>query len=361
MRIGVLGSGQLGRMLAQAAAKLDHSCIFYDPAPSTATEGLGRVISGQYHDHAALERFAKECDVVTYEFENIPCDTAHYLASLLPVYPPPRALEVSQDRLVEKDYLRSLSIATPAFQGAASATELALAVEAVGLPCIAKTRRLGYDGKGQFRLTSTDDLAKCWEALGHSPLIVEGFVSFSRELSVLATRSHTAEIIHYPLCHNVHRNGILHRTEIPAPLVAKSVSEAAYRAITSILEDLNYVGTLALELFEVEGEIVANEMAPRVHNSGHATIDCLNASQFENHIRAVTGMPLVPPEITKKGVMYNIIGRFPDLSAVSKMPNARIHLYNKAERSGRKIGHITLLDPSPIDDNTVEALCSDRE
>jgi len=358
MRIGILGSGQLGRMLAQASAPLGHTCAFYDASASTATAGLGPVSEADFNDRSALRRFANECDVITYEFENVPCETARFLEALKPVYPPARALEVSQDRLTEKEFLQNLGIGTPRFQAASSQAELHGACSTLGFPCIAKTRRFGYDGKGQYRISTPEDIEPAWRALGGAPLLVEGFVPFSRELSVIATRSQSGAIALYPLSYNVHVDGILHRSEIPAPDVAASVRTLAYSAITKVLETLNYVGTLAIELFEVRGEILANEMAPRVHNSGHATIEGIETSQFSNHIRAVTGAELGSTEAVSRAIMYNIIGSLPDLNQVNKLPNAFVQLYGKAERAGRKLGHITLLNPSQNEEALVDKLCA---
>jgi 5-(carboxyamino)imidazole ribonucleotide synthase len=358
MRIGILGSGQLGRMLAQAGTKLGHSFSFYDASASTATAGLGPVTEADFHDRAALRSFASECDIITYEFENVPCESARFLEQLKPVFPPSKALEVSQDRLSEKEFLQKLGIGTPRFQPASSEVELRDACAALGYPCIAKTRRLGYDGKGQYRLASPNDVPIAWKTLQGAPLLVEGFVPFTRELSVIASRDQRGNIALYPLSYNVHINGILHRSEIPAPDVLTSVRTLAYSAITKVLESLNYVGTLAIELFEVRGEILANEMAPRVHNSGHATIEGVETSQFSNHIRAVTGAQLGSTEPVSRAVMYNIIGTVPDLKEVNTLSNVHVHLYGKAERAGRKIGHITLLNPSESEENLVDRLCA---
>jgi 5-(carboxyamino)imidazole ribonucleotide synthase len=358
MKIGILGSGQLGRMLAQAANKLGHTCSFYDSTPSSATAGLGEITAGDFNNREALREFAANCDLITYEFENVPCDTARYLETLKPVYPPPKALEVSQDRLTEKEFLQKLGIGTPRFQAASSEAELLQACTTLGYPCIAKTRRFGYDGKGQYRIARADDVALAWRTLNGVPLLVEGFVPFSRELSVIATRDQRGSIAFYPLAYNVHINGILHRSEIPAPDLAPSVRTLAYDAITKVLETLNYVGTLAIELFEVRGEILANEMAPRVHNSGHATIEGSKSSQFMNHILAVTNSELGSTEPVSRAVMYNIIGKIPDLTDVNKLNNAFVHLYNKSERTGRKIGHITLINPSEREEALVDSLCS---
>jgi 5-(carboxyamino)imidazole ribonucleotide synthase len=344
-------------MLAQAGAELGHTCAFYDTSASSATAGLGPVTEADFHDRSALRSFANTCDVITYEFENVPCESARFLEGLKPVFPSSKALEVSQDRLTEKEFLQKLGIGTPRFQAASSERELHDACAALGYPCIAKTRRLGYDGKGQYRLTAPNDVPVAWKALKGAPLLVEGFVPFSRELSVIASRDQQGHIALYPVSYNVHINGILHRSEIPAPDVASSVRTLAYSAITKVLESLSYVGTLAIELFEVRGEILANEMAPRVHNSGHATIEGIETSQFSNHIRAVTGAPLGSTEPVSRAVMYNIIGTIPDLTEVNKLANAHVHLYGKAERAGRKIGHITLLNPSESEESLVEGLC----
>jgi len=358
MQIGILGSGQLGRMLAQASSKLGHSCIFFDSHPNSASVGLGSIIEAPFDDREALKRFANECDVITYEFENVPCETARFLAEFKPVFPSYRALEVSQDRLTEKEFLQGLGIGTPRFQPASSEPELKAACATLGYPCIAKTRRLGYDGKGQYRLNTPNDVGPAWRALLGAPILVEGFVPFSRELSVIATRGQDGEIALYPVNFNIHINGILHRSETPAPDLIPAVRDLAFAAITTVLNSLNYVGTLALELFEVRGEILANEMAPRVHNSGHSTIEGLETSQFSNHIRAVTGEPLGSTEPVSRAVMYNIIGEIPDLSQVQKLKNAKIHLYNKSPRAGRKLGHITLLNPSEPEEQLAHQLCT---
>jgi 5-(carboxyamino)imidazole ribonucleotide synthase len=268
------------------------------------------------------------------------------------------ALEVSQDRLTEKEFLQKLGIGTPRFQPASSEKELGEACALLGYPCIAKTRRFGYDGKGQYRLNNAGDVSAAWKALQGAPLLVEGYVPFSRELSVIATRDQRGAIALYPLSYNVHIDGILHRSEIPAPDVLASVRNLAYSAVTKVLEALNYVGTLAIELFEVRGEILANEMAPRVHNSGHATIEGINTSQFSNHIRAITGTPLGNSDPVSRAVMYNIIGKVPELKEVNSLPNAFVHLYGKSERAGRKLGHITLLNPSEAEEALVDRLCT---
>jgi 5-(carboxyamino)imidazole ribonucleotide synthase len=353
MRVGVLGSGQLGRMLAHAGAPLGHTFIFFDTEAGEATRGIGRTITGSFSDKEALSAFAAMCDVVTYEFENVPCEAAHHIAGIIPVYPPPRALEVSQDRLIEKEFFTSLGIATPAFRAASTESELRAACHEVGFPCVVKTRRMGYDGKGQAVVRHENEVQSVWSLLGHAPLIVEGFVSFSRELSVIAARDQNGEIVTYPLAHNTHSKGILFRTEFPAPNVTPDLEREAHAIISRVLQELNYVGVLTIELFDAHGVLVANEMAPRVHNSGHITIDAAIASQFENHIRTVTGMPLGDPTPSARGIMYNLIGKLPPRDSIQASPTTKIHLYGKSERKGRKIGHINLLNPSEIDESTI--------
>jgi 5-(carboxyamino)imidazole ribonucleotide synthase len=344
-------------MLAQAGSRLGHTFAFYDVAPSPCTNGLGATTLGAFEDQNALSSFASSCDIITYEFENVPCESARFLQSLKPVFPPPRALEVSQDRLHEKEFLQGLGIGTPRFQPASTEAELETACQTLGFPCIAKTRRFGYDGKGQYRIQSAGDVPKAWRALEGKPLLVEGFVPFSRELSVIVCRDQHGQVALYPPSENTHIDGILHRSELPAPNVSSALRSSVFEAATKVVEALQYVGTLAIELFEVRGEILANEMAPRVHNSGHASIEGVTCSQFENHIRAVAGAPLGSTEPLSRAVMYNIIGTLPDLALVRELSNSSIHLYGKSSRRGRKLGHITLLNPSEEEEKLVSELC----
>ena len=356
MRIGILGAGQLGRMLALAGYPLGHSFVFFDQAAGESTHGIGTTQVGSFSDEAALSRFAKECDVITYEFENVPCEAARFLASKLPVYPPAEALVVSQDRVVEKTFVQNLGIATPRFEAASTEQELLEACKKVGFPCIAKTRRFGYDGKGQARIADISALPEVWRALGGSPLIVEGFVHFSRELSVIAARDTHGAIAIYPLAHNVHIDGILHRTEIPAPDLSPTLRQEAQAIATKILETLHYVGVLAIELFQAGDHLLVNEMAPRVHNSGHATMDGMVTGQFENHIRAISGMHLGSTEPRARSVMFNLVGTTPSTTELSSIPDAKIHLYGKTPRAGRKLGHVTLLNPSESTEALVASL-----
>jgi 5-(carboxyamino)imidazole ribonucleotide synthase len=252
--------------------------------------------------------------------------------------------------------LQSLHIGTPRFRAASTQDELLTACRELGLPCIAKTRRFGYDGKGQHRIETESDIAAAWQALQGSPLIVEGFVPFSRELSVIATRGTDGSIVVFPLAENHHRNGILHRTEIPAPQASAELRNSAHDIASKILNELEYVGTLTIELFDIRGELLANEMAPRVHNSGHATIDSTVTSQFENHIRAISGLPLGSADPKARAVMFNLIGTTPPSASVLALANAKLHLYGKSPRPGRKLGHITLLNPSGTEEDSVESL-----
>ena len=357
MHIGILGAGQLGMMLAQAGAHLGHTFSFFDASASSCTSNIGSNMVGSFDDHPTLRTFAASCDVLTYEFENVPCESARFLETIKPVFPPPRALEVSQDRLHEKEFLQSLGIGTPRFLPASSRAELAKACDVLGLPCIAKTRRFGYDGKGQQTLNSLADVDRTWEVLQGAPLLVEGFVPFSRELSVVITRDRGGNVAFYPLSFNIHLGGILHRSELPAPDTSPLLRASAFEAARKVVDALHYVGTLAIELFEVRGEILANEIAPRVHNSGHATIEGTACSQFENHIRAITGKALGATEPISRAVMYNIISSVPDLEDIKKLSNSFVHLYGKSPRPGRKLGHITLLNPSQAEEDLVSSLC----
>jgi 5-(carboxyamino)imidazole ribonucleotide synthase len=346
VNIGILGGGQLGRMLALAGYPLGHGFVFLDAAPE-ALAGLGDHLVAPVDDPRALADLAARVDVVTYEFENVPVAAARTLAERVAVFPPPEALAVSQDRLVEKTLFARLGIPTAPFAAVDSSAALARAVAEVGLPAVVKTRRLGYDGKGQVVLETQDQVPPAWTALGGAPCIVEGFVRFTRELSVLAVRGRDGAATCYPLVENRHEGGILRRSLAPAPAVAPAVDAQAEQFARALLEHLGYVGVLALELFEVEGRLLANEMAPRVHNSGHWTIEGAETSQFENHVRAVTGMPLGSTAPLGCAAMLNLIGRWPEPSTILAVPGAHLHLYGKAPRPGRKTGHVTLRCDDP--------------
>lgn len=347
MTIGILGGGQLGYMLALAGYPLGLHFRFLDPSPEAPVGRIAQRVTGEYTDQAALEKFSSGLELVTYEFENVPVEAARFLAERIPVYPPPAALEAAQDRLAEKDLFRKLGIATTEFAGVANPSELAAAVKTLGLPAVLKTSRMGYDGKGQWILRTAQDVAKAKSELPAANLILERFVPFTRELSVLAVRSRTGESAIYPLVENHHRNGILRLSLAPAPRLEANIQRAAERAAHRILESLKYVGVLAIEFFEHQGELLANEMAPRVHNSGHWTIEGAVTSQFENHLRAVLGLPLGSTGPAGHCAMLNLIGDLPESSEVLVVPDAHLHLYGKSPRPGRKLGHVTLRAASP--------------
>ena len=342
MKLGIIGGGQLGRMLALAAHPLGVHTRVLEPAERAPAAPVAGHVVGPYDDPAALDRFADGLDVVTYEFENVPVAAAERLAARLPVRPGPAALAASQDRVAEKTTFQDLVIPTAPFAAVDDASSLAAAAERLGLPLVAKTRRMGYDGKGQAILRAHADVETTWRELGERPLIAEGFVRFDRELSIVAVRSLDGDVRCYPLCENVHDGGILRRTTFPAPRIDRDMQRAAEAFARRLLEHLDYVGALALELFDVGGALLANEMAPRVHNSGHATIEGAETSQFENHVRAVCGMPLGAVDAIGHSVMVNLIGRIPPTADLLGVPGAHVHLYDKAPRPGRKVGHVTI-------------------
>ncbi|GAA3577172.1 MULTISPECIES: 5-(carboxyamino)imidazole ribonucleotide synthase [Marinobacter] len=343
MRIGVLGAGQLGRMLALAGYPLAKSFVFYDLSGSPSA-GLGEVIVDREGDY--LDDFLNRVDRVTYEFEHLPVDVAEQIASLKPVHPCPRALKVCQNREAEKTLFGELGIPTPQWRIADSADSLRQAAEELGCPVVAKSNTEGYDGKGQAVLRDPSDAESAWTGIGHPRLIVEKFVEFSREVSIIATRGEDGEVAYYPIAENSHHEGILRYSVAPAPKMAADIDDQAKSYIRALLNELNYVGVLTLELFQTEDGLVANEMAPRVHNSGHWTIEGAMTSQFENHIRAVSGHPLGNTDARGYSCMINIIGEHGDLDAIMRLPYAHLHLYNKAERPGRKLGHVNILADS---------------
>lgn len=344
--IAILGAGQLGRMLALAGYPLGLRFRFLDPAPQSPAGHLAELIVADYDDVAGLERLAAGATLATYEFENVPARATEFLSRRLPVYPPPQALDVAQDRLAEKTCFRALDIPTPAFAPVDSWQGLRDAVDQIGLPAVLKTRRFGYDGKGQWALRSSDDLAPAWAALGGVPLILEQFVPFDRELSILAVRSVAGQIACYPLVENRHYEGILRVSIAPAPMPDAQTQDQAQDYARRVLSRLDYVGVLAIEFFQRGAQLLANEMAPRVHNSGHWTIEGARTSQFENHLRAILGWPLGDTGAVGHCAMLNIIGDPPPVAAALSVPGARLHLYGKSPRPGRKLGHITLVEPT---------------
>jgi len=343
--VGILGGGQLARMLALAGAPLGLRFLVLDAAADACAAQCAPLLRADYHDFDALADFASRVDVATFDFENVPADSARWLAERVPVFPNPRALAVAQDRLAEKSLFRELGIAVPAFADVDSRATLDAAIARIGAPCILKTRRLGYDGKGQFRLRSAADADAAWQALGAQAatvgLILEGFVNFQRELSVVAVRSRSGELRTWPLTENWHDHGILAASLAPA-IVDAAIAEKAVAHARAVAESLDYVGVFALELFLADGELLANEMAPRVHNSGHWTIEGAETSQFENHLRAVLGLPLGSTRMLGHACMLNWIGELPDANAVLADPCGHWHDYGKSPREGRKVGHATL-------------------
>ncbi len=347
--IGILGGGQLGRMLAMAAARLGFRCHVLCPEPaSPAFDVVRRVTEADYGDKSALDRFADDVDVITYEFENIPSETAAFLSARKPVLPDPTVLATTQDRLVEKDFVVSLGIATAPYASATSEVELAAALDMVGRPAVLKTRRFGYDGKGQATLRSGDDLATAWRAVGGQPSIVEAFVPFEREISMVAARGQDGHIECFDVAENEHRNHILKVSRVPAA-VSPAVAQEARRIAIQMADAFGYVGVLAVEMFVVADgaghALMVNEIAPRVHNSGHWTLDGCSVSQFEQHIRAVAGWPLAVPLRHGRAEMINLIGEeIAEHRNWLDVPGACVHLYGKqAVRPGRKMGHVTRL------------------
>jgi 5-(carboxyamino)imidazole ribonucleotide synthase len=340
--VGVLGGGQLGRMLALAGYPLGLRFRFLDPNPESPAGQLAERVGEPFDSHAALERFAAGLAVATYEFENVPVGLARGLAQRVPVYPPPVALESSQDRLTEKRLFQRLGLPTAPFAAVGSRAELDAALQEIGLPAVLKTRRFGYDGKGQAVIRGPGDAARAFDQLGGVPLLLEGFVAFEREVSQVAARGRDGGLAFYPLVENYHDHGILSLTLAPAPDLSADLQEQATELTRRVLEELDYVGVLAIEFFQQGGRLIANEMAPRVHNSGHWTIEGAQTSQFENHLRAVLGWPLGEAAALGPCAMVNLIGTLPEAPAGLKVPGAHLHLYGKSPRPGRKVGHVTV-------------------
>ena len=341
MRVGILGGGQLARMLALSGYPLGLDFTVLEPAPDACAAPLGRHLQADYADADALARLAAECEVVTYEFENVPAEAVSRLQKDRPVCPPPHALAAARDRLLEKTLFNQLDIETAPFAQVDDDASLAAAIDQVGLPAVLKTRTLGYDGKGQVVIRHADQAADAWQAIGRVPAILEGFVPFDREVSLIAVRSRTGELAFYPLSLNHHLDGIL---RLSFSLAGDPMQARAEAYAQRLLERLDYVGVLAIEFFQVKERLLANEMAPRVHNSGHWTIEGAVTSQFENHLRAILGWPLGDTAATGRAAMVNLIGELPEGSALLKVPGLHLHLYGKAPRPGRKLGHLTLVE-----------------
>jgi 5-(carboxyamino)imidazole ribonucleotide synthase len=347
MRIGVIGAGQLGRMLALAGFPLALGFRFLDARADSPGGQIAPIVTGAFDDPDCMARLSAACDVVTYEFENVPVTALAQIPSSVPCHPPLESLRVSQDRLYEKELFGRLGIATPPFRAVDTLAELKTAASAIGLPAVLKTRRLGYDGRGQRYLRRAADLASAFAALGGVPLILEGFVRFDREVSIVGARSTKGETRVYPLAENVHSDGILRTTR--APLRRPALQRAAERHLKRLFDHFGYAGVLTIEFFVQHGRLVANEMAPRVHNSGHWTIEGAATSQFENHLRAILGWPLGSTRALGHAAMVNLIGTMPDRDAVLALPGVHLHDYGKTPRPGRKLGHCTIVAASARD------------
>ncbi len=338
MRIGIIGAGQLGQMLGFSARDLDIECHFVDPSDSPPAAECGHVIQRAFDDAEALATLAETCDVITYEFENVPVEALLEINSRVPVYPPAEALRHAQDRLAEKRLFDELGIPLPGYQTIDTREDMEKAVDKLGLPVVVKTRRLGYDGKGQFVIGNRSDIDEAWKTLGGNDLIAEQWVGFDYEVSCIGIRNVDGDIAIYPLSRNAHVNGILHTSR--SPVDAPELAEKAESYVRRMLDHLDYVGVLALELFVCGDGLLANEFAPRVHNSGHWTIEGSETSQFENHLRAVTNQPLGSTASVGHAGMVNLIGEIPD--AARSLDSGVLHDYGKAPRPGRKLGHITV-------------------
>ncbi len=344
MRIGIVGAGQLGRMMALSGIPLGLEFAMYDTHGDVPGAAVADIFTGAFDDRKKLARFARSVDVVTFDWENVPVASARAIARLRPVWPPPRALEVAQDRVSEKRLFRRLGIPVAPYAAVDTAADLARAVDSLGAPGILKTRRLGYDGKGQVRIRRARHAAAAFEQLAGQRLVYERFVPFSREVSLVGVRDRGGAVRHYPLAENEHVDGILAVTRAPYP--DTGLQRRAERNHLRLMRALGYVGVLCVEYFVERGRLVANEMAPRVHNSGHWTIEGAQTSQFENHVRAVAGLPLGATGPRGHAAMVNLIGRKPAARDFLAMPGLHWHDYGKTERPGRKLGHVTFVADS---------------
>jgi 5-(carboxyamino)imidazole ribonucleotide synthase len=342
-RIGIIGGGQLGRMLALAGIPLGLEFVFLDPAHEACAAALGEQILADYDDPDALQQLIQRTDIITLEFENIPMPALHLTNAQTRLFPPPLALEIAQDRVNEKNLFAQLDIPTPPWRAVDSLIELQQAVSDIGLPAVLKTRRMGYDGKGQSVLRHPDDAQAAWESLGGAALILEGFIDFEREVSLIAVRSRSGELAFYPLSENTHEAGILKLSLSRENDPMQTQAEAHARRV---LENMNYVGTLGFEFFVAKQGLIANEIAPRVHNTGHWTIEGAATSQFENHLRAILDLPLGSTALRGACAMLNFIGDLPSRQQAMCIKDVHFHAYGKDARAGRKVGHATLVTAS---------------
>lgn len=363
MRLGIIGGGQLGRMLAQAAQRLGIDVTILDPEENCSAGQVARQIVGAYDDADKLRALANASDAITYEFENVPVEPLRGLDGIVPLHPSPPALAAAQDRLTEKTLFRDVGMRTTDFAAIDSPEDLQREFAAMNGACILKTRRFGYDGKGQFVLNVAKDVPTAWAALSDGgPLILEKKIPFKRELAIIAARDADGNEALYPVTQTHHWNGILHKTMAPAPTLPDDIENVARDYVDKLLKRLDYVGVLALELFDTDNGLLANEFAPRVHNSGHWTIEGTMCSQFENQVRAVLGLPLGEPVLRGPTGMLNLIGNVPPRAPILQQSDAVLHLYGKLGRAGRKVGHVTVVGASAVDItkrlNDLDALCS---
>ena len=341
MKIGIIGAGQLAQMLAHAAEPLDISChclanSLHDPAAQVAN-----LHSIDLQDTEALTAFANSVDIITFENENVDPALLKLLQQHATCYPNWQAIQTSQDRLIEKQYLSDLNIPVAPFAAVNSLTELQQATQSLQYPCVLKTRRFGYDGKGQVCIQSAADIDTAWEQLKQQPLILEAWIPFEREVSIIGVRSASGDIKYYPLTENIHQAGILRQSN--APFINESLQQQAQHYCQQVLNQMDFVGVLTIEFFVHDGQLIANEIAPRVHNSGHWTIEGAVTSQFENHIRAILNLPLGNTAAIAATTMFNCIGELPDLTTILELPDAHFHSYHKTARPKRKLAHVTLV------------------
>ncbi len=348
MLLGILGGGQLGRMLALSAHALGIRCRILDPDPDACAGQITDQIVGAYNDPDALARFVDRLDLATYEFEHLPLQTLRLISKQTALYPSLNAIEIVQDRLTQKKFLQSLGIPTTQFYEVNSRLDLESAVAETGVPAVLKTRYFGYDGKGQYSVRKTEEIDQAWSRLGERPLVLEAWVPFQRELSLIAVADKEGHVAFYPLIENHHQDHILQWSIAPAPDCTDQQQAEAEAVAIKIVHALRYVGVLTVEFFEYEGQLITNELAPRVHNSGHWTIEGAKTSQFENHLRAIFGLPIgstsASGATTAGGcsAMFNLIGSLDQVEAWRAVPSAHLHLYGKEARPGRKLGHVTV-------------------
>lgn len=342
MKLGILGGGQLARMLALAAYPLGIRTVCFDPNPTACAGDVTKLISAEFNDESALRLFLSDVDCVTYETENIPLSCAKFVSQIKPIYPSIKALEVSQDRFLEKNFLNSLHIPTALYANINTKEELAQAVSDFGLPALLKSKQFGYDGKGQSLLQTTADVSTAWRSLKDQSLIYEAFVPFEYELSLIAVRNMQRDTLFYPLIHNQHEKGILRTSE--APFINATLQKESQRQALQIMDSLQYVGVLTIEFFYAKGKLIVNEIAPRIHNSGHWTIEGATTSQFENHLRALFDLPLGCTEARGHCFLLNCIGELIPIERCLSIPGTHYHSYGKKPQSGRKLGHVTMVE-----------------